>query len=574
MLAKIILSNYRCFEKHEISFRELSIAVGKNNAGKSTFIEALRLISIVMTRNLNFKPVPRWLDEDLPPRSKGVIPAISSLRFTVQNLFHQFNDPPAKIEAIFEDGKSIVIYIGEEAKLFAFYYDINGKMIKAKPALKSAEFVPIYILPQIGPLATEERVLSYDYVRSNLSSHLSSIHFRNQIKYFYGDFPNFRTVAEANWPGLHIRELDGRSLQKEGLLTLIVHDGDFASEIGWMGHGLQMWLQTMWFLSRVPTEATIILDEPDVYMHADLQRKLIRFLRDRYRQVVVATHSIEIMSEVEPEEILIVNKRRDRSEYAPSLPAIQKVVYQLGSIHNLGLSRLWETRKLLLVEGKDIRILKRVQNLLYPGSIHPFDAIPNSAIGGWSGWNKVMGTNMVLKNGFNQAISVYCLLDSDYHLDEEILERKANAKKGNINLHIWNRKEIENYFLIPEAIHRIISRKHFVDLKDVENVMHDIVRSIMEVALNGYLDEISNVNRRLSASSALKRANEMVERKLKIDSVGPISGKEVLSKLSFWSQNRFNVSFNAVTVAAEAKISELSPELLQIIEAIEHCKEF
>ena len=47
-------------------------------------------------------------------------------------------------------------------------------------------------------------------------------------------------------------------------------------------------------------EPDLVLDEPDVYMHPDLQRRLIRFLLRRDQQVIVATHSIEMMSEVEP----------------------------------------------------------------------------------------------------------------------------------------------------------------------------------------------------------------------------------------------------------------------------------
>ncbi len=47
----------------------------------------------------------------------------------------------------------------------------------------------------------------------------------------------------------------------------------------------------MWFVARTRGYATVILDEPDVYMHADLQRKLIRLLRNRYPQIVIAaTH--------------------------------------------------------------------------------------------------------------------------------------------------------------------------------------------------------------------------------------------------------------------------------------------
>ena len=47
VLKKLRLKNYRCFEDSEISFRNTSIIVGQNNAGKSTVIEALRILAAV-----------------------------------------------------------------------------------------------------------------------------------------------------------------------------------------------------------------------------------------------------------------------------------------------------------------------------------------------------------------------------------------------------------------------------------------------------------------------------------------------------------------------------------------------
>ena len=45
----------------------------------------------------------------------------------------------------------------------------------------------------------------------------------------------------------------------------------------------------------------MILDEPDVYMHPDLQRSLVKIVKNRFKQVIIASHSVEILSEVNPE---------------------------------------------------------------------------------------------------------------------------------------------------------------------------------------------------------------------------------------------------------------------------------
>jgi predicted ATPase len=101
-----------------------------------------------------------------------------------------------------------------------------------------------------------------------------------------------------------------------------------------------MWLQTMWFLARCQKFETVILDEPDVYMHADLQRRLIRSLRGRYAQVILATHSVEIMSEANPEDILVVDREKRQAQFTTDVPEMQRVVDQIGGVHNLQLARL------------------------------------------------------------------------------------------------------------------------------------------------------------------------------------------------------------------------------------------
>jgi predicted ATP-dependent endonuclease of OLD family len=64
MLTQLRLKNFRCFDDHTIPLRPTTIIVGRNNAGKSTIVEALRLVSLVENRYgaLNFTSPPDWLD--------------------------------------------------------------------------------------------------------------------------------------------------------------------------------------------------------------------------------------------------------------------------------------------------------------------------------------------------------------------------------------------------------------------------------------------------------------------------------------------------------------------------------
>src|SRR5207249_5954659 len=137
-----------------------------------------------------------------------------------------------------------------------------------------------------------------------------------------------------------------------------------------------------------------------------------------HQQVVIATHSSEIMGEVSPENILVIDRTRSSSGFASSLPAVQKVLSGVGSIHNLQLSRLWNARRFLMVEGDDIGLLKHLQNALLPKSKVPIDTIPSRSIGGWGGWAYAVGSEMFLENAAGEGIITYCILDSDYHTQE------------------------------------------------------------------------------------------------------------------------------------------------------------
>lgn len=572
MLKKIKLENYRCYNKHEIEFRDLSIVVGKNNAGKSTLIEALRLISITTKRfkNLIFSSPPKWTG--FPLNLKGISPSLKGIDFPIENLFHRYGEPPAVIEAIFGNNYKVELLIGSEKKLFALIWNDKGKVVSNKSVAKKAELPELNILPQISPIQAEEKILDEDYIKSNLSSKLASHHFRNQLQYLYKYYKKFKDLSESTWDGLRIREFQKGNRFSEQIPVLIVQENGFAAEIGWMGHGLQMWLQTMWFLARCDSKTCIVLDEPDVYMHADLQRKLIRILKNRFKQVIISTHSTEIISEVEPENVIVIDRRKPKSIFASNFPAVQKILHNIGSIHNIELSRLWSAKKLLIVEGKDISILKRMQDNICEDSAEPFDIIPNMPIGGWNGWDYAIGSKILLRNAGDDSIIIYCIFDSDYHSKEEKFKRYKKAKDYGINLHIWKKKEIENYLLVPSAIFRIIKNhtksNEPIDIQIVEEKLNEIAEALKTETIGKIADEISKSNRNKATSTIYKEAEAELE-KVWEDKLSIISGKKILKRIKDWATNQYCVSFSLNTLAKEIKIDELDDEIKEIVRKID-----
>ena len=116
MLTELSLKNFRCFKDHTIPLQPQTIMVGANNAGKSTVIEAMRLISLVVARYgaVSFKEPPSWLN--LSNAVRGMSPSLGRVEFNTLSIFHNLGEPPAEIIAKFDMGATITIYLGQRDK--------------------------------------------------------------------------------------------------------------------------------------------------------------------------------------------------------------------------------------------------------------------------------------------------------------------------------------------------------------------------------------------------------------------------------------------------------------------------
>lgn len=580
MIKELKLRNFRGFDEHTIPLDQFTLLVGKNNAGKSTAVEALRLISIITQRyqGLSYKPLPTWLER--PKRERGVTPATDEFDFNPKSLFHRLGDPPAEIIASFATGHKVEAIVGPNGEVVGVVWDEKGNVITDKAAALRTTLPRVSILPQIGPLLREERQLDPEYVRRNISSQRASLHFRNQLHIMREHIAGFKKLAEETWPKLRVEELVRTGLSiSEFKLDLLVREADFTAEAGWMGHGLQMWLQTMWFLTHAAGADVVVLDEPDVYMHADLQRRLVRLLRSRSHQSVIATHSVEIMSEVSPSQIVVIDRAKRRSGSTDTAPAVQSLLQSIGSIHNIHLARLTASRRIILVEGDDMDYLKPLQDTLFPTSPTPIDTLPNRSLGGWNGWERALGLAMLLKET-GDTIQLYCILDSDYHNEEAISKRYETAKSARINLHIWRRKELENYLLVPSAIQRVISKGikkgKSPSIAQIQTELDKITVELQDDVFDCYADEFNKIDRSQGVKGANRKAKEYLTNRYDDlrKRLERAPGKEILHKLSGWAQKSFGAPISAISLARNIQASEMDDELKAVLSAIERCSAF
>jgi hypothetical protein len=125
------------------------------------------------------------------------------------------------------------VYVGREGTIFATIQE-NSDWISTAARFLELELPWINILPQIGPLLTEEYRLTDERVVANMNSRLSSRHFCNQLMRMDTLFAEFKSLAEETWHGLSIEPIT-EAVTKDGtLVSLPVRDGDFVAEVaGW-----------------------------------------------------------------------------------------------------------------------------------------------------------------------------------------------------------------------------------------------------------------------------------------------------------------------------------------------------
>lgn len=306
MLETLRLKNFKGFEDHRIEFRNFTVVTGGNNAGKSSAFEAIRIIANAVSRlhSSKFSARPHWMEGS----GTGIVLAVEDQQRRPETIFFRYNRPPAILEATFSGDRKIEAFIGHGGTIYAEATRSDMKLVTSRSLAADFKDININVLPQIRPLEDYEHVLRADYIRKCIDTHLSSRHFRNQIRYLPEHFEDFRSLLEQTWKGIRVSESLHLDAKHEDDLSLMLMDNGFVAEAANFGHGLQMWLQIVWFLSRTPATSVVVFDEPDVYMHPEQQSNLISLLRDRFNQCLLSTHSERIIGACDSSELLSLNR--------------------------------------------------------------------------------------------------------------------------------------------------------------------------------------------------------------------------------------------------------------------------
>ncbi|WP_419914002.1 ATP-dependent nuclease, partial [Candidatus Poriferisodalis sp.] len=460
-IRRLDLWNFKAFERFTMSFGANAFLVGPNNAGKSTLIAAVRVAAGMLDHATRRKPTGhrahahrRVMTHSLRADQYGLV---------TENLRHQFRSGESAV-SLHTDTDLILTGVwppdDDDRPEPFFYLRRSDERNVSQPSSVRELTGEIGVIPGLYPLNHTETVLEEKYVRSNFQHRRSSQHTRNQLLLIRhdGEFENFKEFVTLWLP--EIEELSMRTrLGKEPgdreIDVFVRERGDRTpKELFWVGDGMQIFVQILTHLWRLRSADVVILDEPDLYLHADLQRRLVRLLDSTTAQTITATHSSEMLAEAPSESVVWVDKTRRRAIRRPEPASLEDLSTQIGSGFNLRLATALRARTVVFVEGDDMSIIRELAKTIGANHLAGERNCAVIEIKGFNNWVQVEPFKWFVSNFLDGAVDVFVLLDRDYRPDPEVIEVHATLEAIDIHAHIWRRKELENYLLDPEALAR------------------------------------------------------------------------------------------------------------------------
>lgn len=220
------------------------------------------------------------------------------------------------------------------------------------------------------------------------------------------------------------------------------------------GSGFLQWL-SVYTLATSPVADLLLFDEPDAHLHTSLQAQLVErltLLAAQYgKQVLLATHSIEIIRDSPADRILEV---RNGGSFKYLSEDEQKIglLVGIGSSYAPRIDRARSTKRVFFYEGStDLAVLKAITTTL--GKIWPT---------GFSEWQTSAPHKerkalwRALKSEFGDDLAALSLRDRDDEskrsVGPDLEDNQDGGPDTGFMARKWRRRYIESYLIWPAAI--------------------------------------------------------------------------------------------------------------------------
>ncbi len=582
-ITSVHFKRYKAFANFSISLQDFNVLVGPNNAGKSTIIGVFRILAEGL-RRARARKAEQLLANGI--RRWGHRLNIADLPISSENIFHDYEESePAEVTFKLSNGNKLILHFPEQGSCFLLP-DAAGGKVDTPTIFKQKFDISVGFVPILGPVEQNEPLYQEEAARRALMTNGASRNFRNIWQHYPDGFDRFRSLIQSTWPGMDIErpEIQQGNTSQARVLKMFCPEERFPREICWAGYGFQVWCQMLTHIVKSADADLLVIDEPDIYLHADLQRQLVALLRDLGPDILIATHSTEIISETEPSSLLTIDKKKRSAARVKDVSQVKRVFFALGSNLNPTLTQITKTRRVIFVEGLDFDILARFARTML------FDRLANRtdfALVKLDGFNPkrmedlAAGIELTIGSKTTRAV----VLDRDYRSTEEVHQITNELKKHASLIYIHKCKEIENYLLNPKALTKAISSRlnervrrtgcELPDCPDVPALLDEITNSLKSEVLSQLVARHLDMAKKNYTSWDAATLTHKVIQDFEVAWSDPtvrltiVPGKEILAQLNTRLQKCVSISISDVQVASHFLVEDIPDDLRNLIEALE-----
>ena len=321
-IQNIHFTQYKGLAQLSARTTSMTVLTGANNAGKSTFLSALRLLDAGLA--LARRRKPHQVETHLGRRVGYSVPT-DNLSVSIKNIHTDLKDVETIVD--FDMGNDVMLTLYFPIFGGCIFF-VQGVVPPMTPSTFRSRF-PFQLIqvPVLGPLEDDEPVVMETTIKRGLGTHRASRHFRN---YWYRNpdgFDEFSHMLSTTWEGMAIELPEMTMGLQGGILHMYCTEFRRTRELYWCGFGFQIWCQLLTHISRANEGDIIIVDEPETYLHPTVQKQLLGILRSRRAQVFLATHSATIIASAQVDEVVGISRFQDTEiRYAEtSIPLCQRL---------------------------------------------------------------------------------------------------------------------------------------------------------------------------------------------------------------------------------------------------------
>jgi energy-coupling factor transporter ATP-binding protein EcfA2 len=569
-IRRLRVENFKCLLNHDIEFQDFDLLIGPNMCGKSTVLQALSVFQFCLSATLVKRKNPDG-NEGIRFENRGfgqdqftAIPVSTPLDLWTDRLQMRNKEQVwIKIEVTFDNGGIVTMEIGLPHNRFSVHPTTT------LTDLSELTGVSIVSVPSFAGLLVKEQYLTPAMRRDLIAKGRHGEVIRNAL---------LDLKAKANEKFNELKAILSHELGAELKHVNFDEERDIfidcrydekrrkTLDVSSAGSGFHQFLQIFAFMLLKPP-STVLLDEPDAHIHSALQKKLLSLLRQISQkediQVIIATHSKELINAVRPHSIISFSNGYPKRLHARY--DVLEAVQNLGVLDNIDLANFKDCQKVIFVESPFDR--KCVEAFVTKcGDKELLRRLQKGVVFIWLGGKDkpVLDILKTLQQLFetNNRVDALVIRDRDFLLDEDFDSYDSCPNDGGVTRHIWRKHEVENFLILPSVIIRLLEKQNLstpllIPREDeLEKKIDQICDEMQkEEVFDGVSQEFATKDRKRDHKTNNELAREYLKTRWTVKSkLSFCSGKEILKRVRHYLRER------GVTFAIEDLLTEINPD--------------